>query len=153
VNVVKKKFDKKGPEVEVMPGITVRQELIDEAVKATSDPAKATLAEEARERAKTQKVIHDHELREDIEVSKQITQAILDQVGKPEPVQVNINSLPPELKRVVNAFLNLRVAQGEYADALSALAKSTQQPTVPFAQLAGLSRACLVDDLGRDEAA
>ena len=119
--MVSKRADKKRPSVEVMPGIEVPKALIDAAVEATCDPAKATLAEENRERTKAQKVLHDHELREDIEVSKQITQAILNQVGKPEPRNVDIDSLPPELKRAVMAHLTLVEAKEEYAEAIKDL--------------------------------
>lgn len=128
--MVSKKSSKKGPQVEIpgVPGIEVPKALIDAAVEATCDPAKATLAEEARERAKAQKVLHDHELREDIEVSKQITQAILNQVGKPEPHNVDIHTLPPELKRAVLAHLALVEAKEEYDDAVKSLQPPATTP-------------------------
>ena len=52
--MVNKKADKKHPAVEVMPGVEVPKALIDAAVEATCDPAKASLVDEARERAKAQ---------------------------------------------------------------------------------------------------
>lgn len=124
MHMVNKSADKKRLAVEILPGVEVSKALIDAATETTHDITKISLIDEARERAKAQKLAGDSELRNDIDVSKQITQALLDQVGKPEPRRVNVDDLPPFLKRAVVAYMTMREAQDEYADAVNELAKN-----------------------------
>lgn len=142
--MVNKKTDKKRPQVEVIPGVEVSKVLIDEAVRATSDPARATLVDETRERAKTQKVLHDYELREDIDVSKKVVKAIYDQVGKPEPRRIDVDTLPPFLKRTVVAYVNMCEARDEYAEALRELSSKASVDAMP-AEVVAACKAIDVD--------
>jgi hypothetical protein len=114
---------KKRSEAKVeIAGVEVSQSLIDSAVRATSDPEMIKEVEE-RERARTRKIISDSELRADIDVSKQITSALIEQAAKPESQRVSIEDLPPGLKRVVLAHVNLMEAQEEYDVAVMQLQK------------------------------
>lgn len=103
-------------------GVKVSQALIDSAVEATS--SSQTVDEiERRERARTRKIIIDDELRVDIDVSKQITNALLREANKPESQRINIDDLPVVLQRVVLAHVKLQEAQEEYDAAVVELQK------------------------------
>lgn len=116
-----------GAKVEIA-GIEISQALIDSAVAATSDPEKILQVEE-RERAHTRKIINDSELRVDINVSKQITSALIEQASKPESPRVSLDSLPAALQRVVLAYVRLQEAQEEYDTAVVLLQRPEAQAT------------------------
>ena len=122
----KKRNEKK---VEIA-GVEVSQALIESAVRATSDPSKVQQIEE-REQARVHKTLLDHELRKDLDVSKQVVKALLDQVGKPEPQRIDIESLPPFLKRTVIAYVNMCEAREEYMEAVKGLAASASVDSMP----------------------
>lgn len=107
-------------------GVKVSQSLIDLAVKTTSDPDTVQQIEE-RERARARKIIEHSELRADIDVSRQITSALIEQAGKPPSPRVSIDSLPPALQRVVLAHISLQEAQEEYDTAVMALQRPDGQ--------------------------
>ena len=111
-------------------GVAVSQALIDSVVKATSDAETVQQIEE-RERTRTRKIISDSELRADIDVSKQITSALIEQAGKPEPRRIDVDSLPPLLKRAVIAYVSMCESREEYSDAVKELAAKAHVDTMP----------------------
>lgn len=109
-------------------GVEVSQVLIDSVVRATSNPETIDSIEE-HEQAKVHRTLLDHELRQDIDVSKQLVGALLEQAARPESQRVSVDMLPPELKRVIDAHVSLREAQEEYDAAVVALQKTSSQAT------------------------
>lgn len=142
------------PAIEVLPGVMVSQHLIDEAVRATTDPG-ADERVEAVERKYKVAARDREELKNDLASSRQFLQAMVDRLRQPvnpDEKYVSYDAMPPPLQRIVKAYIDAEAANRELEEAIKALAKApiTAIPTangaekpdeqaVKWQRLAGLS--------------
>lgn len=116
------------PTVEVVPGILVSQHLIDAAVGEAEKPSfeKAYHSKlKSNERSKKRNALREG-IKEEIEVSKQIVQSMLDKRRNPPNMQekyVSFDAMPAPLQRVVSAYMAVTEANKELELALGALKK------------------------------
>lgn len=114
------------PVIEVLPGVMVSQHLIDEAVRATSDPGADTRVEEVERKYKVAARARE-ELKNDLASSRQFLQAMVDRLRSPvnpDEKYVSYDAMPPPLKRIVKAYIDAEAANRELEDAIKALAKA-----------------------------
>jgi len=117
-----------GPTVEVVPGIMVSEHLIRSAVEATTEPG----AEDEIERRMHAATKAREELRQDIEKSREVVQAMMDRVRNPPNMKekyISFDALPAPLQRVMTAYTAAAEANKELEDALAALKQSAGPPT------------------------
>lgn len=110
--------------IEVVPGITVSQRLIEAAVEAAS-PGDTPLDHQAHysDLKKRQLQLHE-EVRQDLDAAHKFLQEMFERVENPPNPQekyISFDAMPTPLQRVVKAYADAAAANKELAEAISAL--------------------------------
>lgn len=111
------------PSIEVLPGIMVSKEAIDEAVRATTDPRVEEIVEQRHKRISKER----EEIKNDLNASRQFLQAMVDRFRQPinpNEKYVSYDAMPAPLQRIVRAYIDAEAANRELEEAIKALAQA-----------------------------